>query len=373
MHFVRPNDALEQLWEGVKMVPAGLDVGQFESWLKQWALAQNLKNVRVATWGVPPSDLSNTLGKILAAATPDPDWQEELIQKVDQERRLKDLSEIELLRKTAAATRAGFERAVEWIRPGVTERELQIEIESAFFKAGADETGYGSIVGSGNHSAVLHFDPSSRVLQKGECVLIDAGAAMQGYCSDVTRVYPVDGRFSASQKDLYDLVLAAQKGALSLCVPGTEWHAVHRKSAEIITEGLIALGLLRGTVQDLLEQEATRLFFPHGVGHMVGLGVRDVGGRAPGRKPRQVYGVSVRVDFPLEENQVMTVEPGIYFIDALLDDPSTRMKWKTQVAWDQVDRFRKESKLGGIRIEDDIVVRAGKPEILTEAIPKEFP
>lgn len=365
-HFVRPNDYQEQLWEGVLTLPEAIegndiqDLGLFSKWLEKYS-----KESKIIVWG---SSTANPYSSPNSGNITQSD--EGIRAAIDMERRRKDPEEIALLRFTAKATAAGFAAAKRVIRPGITERDLQIEIESEMFRAGADATGYGSIVGSGTHSAVLHFEPSTKFLQPGELVLIDAGAAKEGYCSDVTRVFSVSDSLSQSQRDIYQIVLSAQIAGIEKCKVGTEWHDVHRQSARVITEGLINLGLLSGSVDSLLESGATSVFFPHGVGHMVGLGVRDVGGRSFGRIPRQVYGVNVRVDFSLEEFQVMTVEPGIYFITALLNHRDTREKFKQQIQWNILEKIQKESLMGGIRIEDDVVIGKDKPEILTAEIKK---
>jgi Xaa-Pro aminopeptidase len=282
-------------------------------------------------------------------------------------RRPKDEPEIATMRRAAAATAAGYSLAAAIIAPGVTERAIQIELEAGFFRHGATRTGYGTIVGTGPNSAVLHFEPTARAAREGEFVLIDAGAEIDRYVIDVTRTY-VAGPPTSFQRDLYQVVLAAQEKAIARCLAGAEWRDVHLQCAVDLTAGLVSLGLMRGAAESLVEQEAHLLFFPHGLGHLVGLGVRDASGTLPGR-PRSTRPSlkSLRLDVPLAPGFVVTVEPGLYFIPALLNDPKRRERFREAVVWERVEPHL---SLGGVRIEDNVLVTSGAPELLTAAIPK---
>jgi len=282
-------------------------------------------------------------------------------------RRPKDGPEVATLRRGAAAAAAGYARAAALIAPGATERAIQIELEAEFCRHGAQRPGYGTIVGTGPHAAVFHFEPGDRAARDGEFVLIDAGPEVDRYVIDVTRTY-VAGRPSAFQRDLYQVVLAAQVRAVNRCTAGAEWRDVHLQCAVELTAGLVALGLMRGDPAALVEREAHFLFFPHGIGHMVGLGVRDASGMLPGRAkdPRPCL-ANLRMDLPLAPGYFVTVEPGLYFIPAILNDPRRREKFRDCVAWEKVEPYL---GLGGVRIEDNVLVTAGAPEVLTAAIPK---
>jgi Xaa-Pro aminopeptidase len=282
-------------------------------------------------------------------------------------RRPKDERELATMRRAAVAAAAGYATAVPLIVPGVTERAIQIELEAGFFRQGATHTGYGTIVGTGPNSGVLHFEPTARVAQEGEFVLIDAGPEVDRYVIDVTRTY-VAGRPSAFQRDLYQVVLAAEETAIGRCVAGAEWRDIHLQCAVDLTAGLVALGLMRGPAESLVEQEAHLLFFPHGIGHLVGLGVRDASGTLPGR-PRSTRASlkNLRMDLPLAPGYVTTVEPGLYFIPAILNDPARRERFRNAVVWDKVEPHL---ALGGVRIEDNVLITSGAPEVLTAAIPK---
>jgi Xaa-Pro aminopeptidase len=281
-------------------------------------------------------------------------------------RRQKDAVELERMRAAERATSAGFAAVAQLIEPGRSERELQIELEAAFFRNGADSLAFDTIVGSGPNSAVLHFPPTSRRVAEGELVLIDAGGECRGYASDVTRTYPASGRFTPEQQELYAIVAAACERATELCTAGTEWRDVHRAASLVIAEGLVELGLLRGEPESLVERGAQALFFPHGVGHMLGLGVRDAGEVLPGREPPPDAFPRLRVDLPLLPGHVFTVEPGIYFVPALLHDADLRERHRDAVDWDRAEAMR---DFGGIRIEQNVLITDDGHEVLTADVP----
>lgn len=339
----------ERVWEGRAQLP-GASVATLEPWL---TTRRGRPIVR--------------LGAPLRGVHADPTRTLQAREQLKHARRLKDATETALLRHTAVATAAGYEQMRASLRPGVTERALQIELETGFFRAGGDRPGYGSIVGLGANSAILHSTPSSRAAVTGDFLLVDAGAEIGRYMSDVTRTYVV-GTPSAFQRDLYQIVLAVEEHALARCVPGAEWREVHLAAAVELTAGLVSLGVMRGAAESLVEQEAHTLFFPHGLGHMVGLGVRDGSGMEPGRTKSPRASLStLRMDLPLRPGYVVTVEPGLYFIPALLNDPKRRERFRDAVNWPLVESHL---SLGGVRIEDNVLVTAGAPENLTAAIPK---
>ena len=293
----------------------------------------------------------------------------ELRTQMDRVRRRKDDVELARMRLAAGATRAGFAAAVPFIAPGRSERALQIEIEAGFFRHGADTVAYDSIIASGPNAAVLHHPLTQRLLGAGELVLIDAGADYRGYACDVTRTYPVSGDFSTEQADMYALVLRVQRAAIERCRAGVEYRDIHLAAALDVAQGLVDAGFLRGNAADLVEQGVSALFFPHGIGHMVGLGVRDAGGYLPGRSRSEAPALRfLRIDLPLEPGHVVTIEPGIYFAPHLLAEPEIRRQHRDTVVWNRVDQLR---GFGGIRIEDNVLVREGGNEVLTRAIPKE--
>ena len=349
--FVPEVTQEERVWTGDQP-----EVGVPKSELEGWLAARKGRTVAV-------------LGCDLTEVESDRELSERLREQLLAVRRPKDARELDWMREAARITTQGFAAVRDFIRPGVSERQVQIEIESAFLRAGGHGTAYDTIVGFASNAAVFHFSPSERVLEPGQLVLIDAGAEYLHYSCDVTRTYPADA-FTPRQRDLYAVVLEAEKNAVAKCRPGKEFKELHLEAAVELTQGLVDLGYLRGDPESLVEQDAHALFFPHGLGHLVGLGVRDASGRLPGREPSKRPGLkNLRTDMPLGAGFVTTIEPGLYFIPALLDDPENRERYARQVAWDQVDAMR---GTGGIRIEDNVLVTGGEPEILTAAIPKEL-
>lgn len=298
----------------------------------------------------------------------DEDENERLRTVVAELRRAKDANELALMREAAAATHRGHMAGLGKARAGMSERALQIEIEVEFFRAGAERTAYGSIVGGGPNAATLHFAPTAREFGEGELILVDAGAEVGGYASDVTRTYPVGARFEGVQRDLYELVLGVQERGIAGARPGVEYKDLHLGASVEIAQGLIDLGLLRGNAEGLVERDAPALFFPHGLGHMLGLATHDAGGclegRAPSDRPTLRY---LRADLPLQPGYVVTIEPGIYFIRALLEDADLRERYRNDVDWGRIDGLL---DFGGIRIEDDVLVTEDEAEVLSAATPK---
>jgi Xaa-Pro aminopeptidase len=291
-----------------------------------------------------------------------------LSEQLSESRRGKDEAELDAMRAAAAATAAGHFAALRLARPGMTERQLQVELEAEFFRNGGDRTAYGSIVGSGPNSAILHISPAMRALADGDLVLIDAAAESAGYAADVTRTFPVSAACNGPQRDIYELVLSVQEQAIAGVAPGVEYKSLHMAAATQIAQGLVDLGVLRGNADQLVERDAHALFFPHGLGHMLGLSTHDAGGCLAGRTASDRFGLKwLRADLPLRENYVVTIEPGIYFIPALLDDPERRTQFRDAVDWDRVDSLR---PFGGIRIEDDVRVTREGSEVLSAAVPK---
>jgi Xaa-Pro aminopeptidase len=348
--FVVPVTRDERLWEGAAADgPEGVPVAELAAWLEQ------RKGRPVACLGAAVPDVASA-----------PQLEADLRYGLNHVRRQKDAVELARMRAAERATRAGFAAVAPLIEPGRSERELQIELEAAFFRGGADSLAFDTIVGSGPNSAVLHFPPTSRRVADGELILIDAGAEYRGYASDITRTYPASGRFRPEQQELHAIVAAALERATERCTAGTEWRDVHRTAALVIAEGLIELGLLRGEPESLVEQGAQALFFPHGVGHMVGLGIRDAGEVLRGREPREGEFPRVRVDLPLLPGHVFTVEPGIYFVPALLHDAELRERHRDAVDWERAEAM---VGFGGIRIENDVLITDDGNEVLTADVP----
>jgi len=351
VEFVPPVTRRELLWEGAAAAdaPAGTTpVERLAGWLAE------RKARPVASLGAEVAD----------APQHDHALSEQLRRELNRLRRAKDELELDRMRRAERATAAGFAKLVALIEPGRSERQLQIELEAEFFRNGADDVAFDTIVASGPNAAVLHFPPTHRPLQAGELVLVDAGAEYRAYDSDVTRTYPVTGVFTAEQRALHGVVLRALAAATERCLPGVEFRDVHRTAQLVIAEGLRDFGLLRGRPESLVESEAVSVFFPHGVGHLVGLGIRDASEILPGRARDEFP--PLRLDLPLLQGYVTTIEPGIYVVPALLHDEELRRTHRKTVAWEKADAM---IGFGGIRLENNILITAEGHEVLTADVP----
>jgi Xaa-Pro aminopeptidase len=347
--FVAPVTRDERLWEGAAGESEGRPLAELGAWLDARS------GRRIANLGAPVPGVDSDAELETAARV-----------ALNSVRRRKDAVEIQRMRVAERATAAGFAAAVRLIEPGRSERELQVELEAAFFRNGADGLAFDSIVGGGPNSAVLHFPPSGRRFAAGELVLIDAGGEYRSYASDITRTYPVSGALAGLQAELHALVREAGLKAQALCAPRVEWRDVHVAAAQVLAAGLVEQGLLRGDPDGLVERGAVFVFFPHGIGHMLGLGVRDASETLPGRPARQDDFPRLRMDLPLEAGYVVTIEPGIYFVPALLHDPEFRARHRDAVDWERAERLL---DFGGIRIEDNVLVAEEDVEVLTADVP----
>ena len=252
----------------------------------------------------------------------------------------KEEEEIQLMQRAADVTAVAFRKALKSLRPGLKENELQAILEHEFKRGGGDWA-YGSIVAGGENGLVLHYIKNCDTLNDGELVLIDAGAEYQNYAADVTRTWPVNGRFTPAQKQVYQAVLKAQKAAIAIIKPGATYQDIDRVATRVLVEELLRLKVLKGKPAEIIRNKRHVTFYPHGTGHWLGLDTHDVGQVKPYGKERV-----------LEAGMVLTVEPGLYF---------------------QKDRRQTPPRLRGIaiRIEDDVLVTADGHRVLTAAIPKE--
>lgn len=250
----------------------------------------------------------------------------------------KSAEEVEIMRTAARVSAAAHRRAMAMAASGVFEYQVAAEIHHEFARHGM-EPGYGSIVAGGDNACILHYTSNDMPLRDGDLLLIDAGGEYQGYTADITRTFPVNGRYTGPQRAIYEVVLAAQRAAIDTLRPGNPSDLPHRTAVRVLTEGMVSLGLLHGDVEELIETGAYRRYFMHGTGHWLGMDVHDVGRYRLDGQPR-----------PFEPGMVMTVEPGIY----------------VPAGDEQADaRFRGI----GIRIEDDILVTEAGPENLTADVP----
>ncbi len=262
---------------------------------------------------------------------------------IHQQRLKKGLEELGRIREAARISAEAHEYAREIARPGMSERQVQAAIEHYFLEHGTRGPAYGSIVAGGDNACVLHYTSNNCLLNDGELLLIDAGCSLVDYYNgDITRTFPVNGRFSGEQRALYEVVLAAQQAAIKSVLPGGNAEAVHMQAVRILVEGLVELGLLKGEIDSLIEQDAYRHLYMHRTGHWLGLDVHDVGAYRLGDYPVE-----------LEEGMVLTVEPGIYVSDRL---PVPDGQPEIEESWKGI----------GIRIEDDVLVVDGGVEVLTD-------
>jgi Xaa-Pro aminopeptidase len=252
----------------------------------------------------------------------------------------KSTNEVKVMRAAAEISARAHVRAMQASRPGLYEYHLEAELDYEFRKGGAKMPAYGSIVAAGKNACILHYRENDAVLKDGDLVLIDAGCEIDCYASDITRTFPVSGRFSAEQKAIYELVLAANEEAFKHIAPGKHWNEAHEATVQVITAGLVELGLLQGDVEELIAAEAYKPFYMHRAGHWLGMDVHDVGDYKVGGEWRV-----------LEPGMAMTVEPGIYIA---ADNQDVAKKWRGI----------------GVRIEDDVVVTRTGCDILTTGVPK---
>jgi Xaa-Pro aminopeptidase len=259
------------------------------------------------------------------------------------------------------------------IKPGVYEREIVGQMEGIALRAGC-YTSFPTILTI--NGQILHNHYHGNILKEGQLVVGDSGVESPlHYASDITRTYPVSGKFSAAQKEIYSLVLKSQETAIASIKPGIKYKDVHLKTARVITEGLLSLGFLKGDVDELVEKGAHALFFPHGLGHMIGLDVHDMEdlgenfvGYDDKIKRSEQFGIAyLRFGRELKKGFALTVEPGIYFIPALIDKWKSEKRFLEHIDYDLVDQFR---GFGGIRIEDDVVVTDNGCRVLGKNIPK---
>lgn len=350
--FVRPRDATREIWDGRRAGPVGAvqDYGADQAYplheLPQRLLELLGQRSRLFyTQGQHPEFDQRLLG-----------WMNDLKQQsrrgvtapssvvsvdtlIHDMRLFKSPAELAQMRHAATVSAAAHRRAMKACRVGMMEYQLAAEIRHEFEHAEMTPA-YSSIVGGGANAGILHYVENSAVLRDGDLVLIDAGSEYRGYCADITRTFPVNGRFTAPQRRLYEAVLQAQLAAIAAIRPGVSWNLPHEVAVRSLTQSLVGLGLLLGDVDELIEKEAFKRYYMHSTGHWLGADVHDVGAYKINKQWRN-----------LAENMVLTVEPGLYVAADDLEAPA-------------------QYRGIGIRIEDDVVVTADGVEVLTAAAPK---
>jgi Xaa-Pro aminopeptidase len=362
--FVRPNEWREEQWTGRRAGPEGakklygadaafpvaeveketreafagakalyyLDAGDEK--FRERLLTRWNRIARAGTEGLPATDLSVLVGQM---------------------RLVKDATEVALMKEAVALSVRGHLAAMALAAPGANEGILKAAQVSTCLAGGAVRMAYAPIVGSGPNSVILHYPDANRVMQRGEMIVNDTACEYGLYAADVTRSYPVSGTFSTEQRAVYEIVLAAQKAGIAKAVPGAAYHEIQDAAIAVTVDGLLKLGLLKGTRAELVKDRSFGKFLPHGTGHWLGLDVHDAGSYEPGEPydPKDRFKASMSSAAKLRPGMVLTVEPGIYVPEK---SEGVDPKW-----WNI-----------GVRIEDDVLVTEKGPECLSCAAPREI-
>lgn len=332
---------------------------------------ETLSEFAAGTATIPVQDGETLAEQMLLRGHLDPSQDKALAAALIALRLAHDAAAIAEIRQAAQvsiqAHRAGMQATV----PHITEAAVRAAMEVVIMAQGMT-CAYNSIVTV--HGEVLHNEAYHHTLQPGDLLLADVGAeTATGWASDVTRTWPVSGQFSSPQKDIYDIVLAAHDACIAAASPEVEYRDLHFLACRTLASGLVDLGILNGQPDSLVEQDAHALFFPHGIGHLLGLDVHDMedmgdlAGYAPGRQRSDRFGLAfLRLDRPLQAGMVVTIEPGFYQVPAILNDPARRDCYGAIVNWERLTQF---ADVRGIRIEDDVLITPSGCEVLTAALP----
>ena len=327
----------------------------------------------VATVAV--QDSTTAAAQLTARGVVNPAQDRALAEAIVQLRLTNDAAAIAEIRRAAQVSVQAHRAGMAATQAGHTEANVRAAMEAVIMAQGMT-TAYNSIVTV--HGEVLHNEHYHHVLQAGDLLLADVGAeAATSWASDITRTWPVTGQFSATQRDVYDIVLAAHDACIEAAQPGVEYRDLHLLASRILAAGLVELGILRGEPESLVEQDAHALFFPHGVGHLLGLDVHDMedlgdlAGYASGRMRSDRFGLGfLRLDRPLQAGMIVTIEPGFYQVPGILQDPQMRDHYAAVVNWERLAQFQ---DVRGIRIEDDVLITLTGSEVLTAALPTRAP
>jgi Xaa-Pro aminopeptidase len=355
--YLLPRDELQEIWHGIRLGPEGamekLGLGAaaaIDDFAARFEEILPLSNRLWLTLGQKPAldrqviqGLSDARRKIRLGLEP-PTGVMDPRPVLNQMRLIKSHDELELMRKSAAISAEAHMLGMAQCKPGMYEYELEALLSYTFRRHGCNDAGwsYPAIVAGGANACILHYTNNDQVMQDGDLVLVDAGGEYQSYAADITRTYPINGKFSPAQRDVYEVVLAAQKASIQLSRPGHTHLDAHNESVKVLTDGLIQMGMLKGSLEQNIEEQTYRRWYMHNTGHWIGLDVHDAG-------RYKVDGESLK----LEPGMVMTIEPGLYFQK---NDESVPVEFRGI----------------GIRIEDDIHITGDEPENLTAAVVKEL-
>jgi Xaa-Pro aminopeptidase len=352
--FVRPRDKTREVWDGPR---AGIDGAKadfgadaaYELSELDKHLPGHIGTSSKLIYNVGrDQDFDRQIFKTLASVRSrwregleSPTVIEELTTSLHEMRLIKSPGEIEACQRAADITAEAHIRAMGEAEPGGWEHQIDATLSEVFRRSGSKRAAYPHIVASGANATILHYVANDHQMQDGDLLLIDAGAEFDYYASDVTRTFPVNGRFTGPQRAVYDVVLTAQKASVAGCRAGRSFDDVHQTSLRLLCEGMLDIGLLEGDLDTVIEKETYKPYFMHKTSHWIGMDVHDVGNYKAGGEFR-----------PLAPGHCLTVEPGIYIAADAEEAP---------------ERFRGI----GVRIEDDILVTDGDPFVLTAAIPKD--
>jgi len=352
--FVRPRDPEREIWDGRRAgvegavsefgAQAAFPIAEFNSKLREILSDMDILYYRLGV----NRELDDAIVREIAAMRGvnrkpihPPQTIVDPASIIHEMRVVKSPEEIEIMQTAADIAAEAHVEAMKAARPGMQEYQIEALIEQIFRRRGAAGPAYTSIVGGGPNATVLHYINNDAELRDGDLLLIDAGAEFKGYASDITRTFPINGRYTKAQREIYDLVLKTQMSCVEMVRPGVTHDQLKQHSIEMLTEGMVELGLLKGNAEELIKEKKHEQFYMHGLGHMIGIDVHDVG--------RYYFGDDSR---PLEPGVVMTVEPGLYISPNTKDVP--------------------EQYLGiGVRIEDDVLCTNNGPRVLTNKVPKQ--
>jgi Xaa-Pro aminopeptidase len=352
--FVRPRDPEREIWDGRRVgvegavadygADAACPIAEFPEKVRD--LLNGARNLYYRL-GVNP-ELDETLVAHIRAMrmrtrlfrAPDAIIDPGVI--LHEMRLVKTPAEIELMQRSADIAAEAHVEAMRAARPGMNEYELEALIEYIFRRNGANAPAYSSIVGGGANATVLHYITNDAPLRDGDLLLVDAGAEYQGYASDITRTFPVNGRYTEAQRDVYNAVLATQEACVEMVKPGVTMGELNQRATELLTERMLGLGLLTGEPEKLIEEQTYKRFYMHTVGHYLGMDVHDVGRYQVDGQDRQ-----------LEPGIIITIEPGLYIAESSEGIP---------------DKYRGL----GVRIEDDVLITPDGQRVLTAKAPKQI-
>ena len=351
--FCRDKDMEREIWDGFRYGPAaavnefGIDVAYSMSQLDEIApqLMANQSKIFYSLGADPAWDTRVTgwINQLRSQARTGVSVSDSILdvrKLLDEMRLYKSEAEVAVMRRSANIAAAAHQRAMQFTRPGMMEYEIEAEFLHEFYRHGSQAPAYTSIVAGGANACTLHYNANDAKLRDGDLLLIDAGCELDGYASDITRTFPVSGKFSAPQKDLYELVLASQAAAINKVAPNSHWNAPHEAALDVLIRGFIDLGLCKGSPDEVLEKGSYRQFYMHRTGHWLGLDVHDAGEYKNQQGEWRM----------LEPGMTLTVEPGCYVRPA---EGVPEHFWNI-----------------GIRIEDDVLVTPEGCEVLTSAAVK---